>query len=144
MSTESDTTLMTNSVDLPNSLVTENEKLKKSLQEMVLFVKQQKGEIQLLREENKDMENIRNEYQVLRTKLKKVAENDNIDSLYNLRKEHDSVVAENLNLQETLVGQEDEISNLTKEKDSLIATLKLLQDELLMSESRHHHPHHHS
>ncbi|OWF43212.1 UHRF1-binding protein 1-like isoform X2 [Mizuhopecten yessoensis] len=121
------------------SLLLENQQLKKSLQEMSNLLQSQK---QLNRKVQQDMESIQKENENLQSKLYKISlpSNGTNDSEIHAN----AVIAENLKLQQKIIVQEDEISTLTKEKDSLLDTLKLLQDELFQSESRRRHIDHHS
>ncbi|XP_060070789.1 bridge-like lipid transfer protein family member 3B [Ylistrum balloti] len=121
------------------ALLLENQQLKKSLEEMSSLLQSQK---QLNRKIQHDMECIQKEKENLQSKLNKtmLPNNGTNDSEIHAN----TVITENLKLQHKMVCQEDEIHTLTKEKNSLLDTLKLLQDELLESESRRRRIDHHS
>lgn len=86
------------------------------------------------------LEELRTENQTLRTQMKKIANLNPNNGWLDVDKGGNSIdqslQEENNNLIERISYLEDELKNSTKEKDSLVATLRLLQEELLRSESK--------
>ncbi|XP_069133817.1 bridge-like lipid transfer protein family member 3B [Argopecten irradians] len=121
------------------SLFQENQRLQKSLEEMSNLLQKEK---QLNRKVNQDNANLQKEKENLQSKLNKTLLPSNGTNESEVHA--NAVIAENLKLQHKVISQEDEINTLIKEKNSLLDTLKLLQDELLESESRRRRFDHHS